>query len=140
MTKIGRQLGEVENVKKILYFLFICALFFSFDIRAFADAGHSHDHENMEDMIDQFKSGTQTNEQEDHSNHSSTTDHSESESSHENHSVEDSHSSVDTEATHSHGPVIETPPNYKVLGTYGAINLSFILIGIWNKWFRRKEE
>lgn len=36
------------------------------------------------------------------------------------------------------GPVKETPPNMKVLGTYGAVNLVFIIIGIWNKWFRRK--
>lgn len=40
---------------------------------------------------------------------------------------------------HSHGPVIEKPANLKVLGTYGAVNLSFIVIGIWNKWFRRKD-
>ncbi|WP_026575935.1 hypothetical protein [Bacillus sp. UNC438CL73TsuS30] len=39
---------------------------------------------------------------------------------------------------HSHGPVIEKPANLKVLGTYGAVNLSFIVIGIWNKWCRRK--
>ncbi|MFS0778917.1 hypothetical protein ABC255_23260 [Neobacillus sp. 3P2-tot-E-2] len=43
-----------------------------------------------------------------------------------------------TEADDHHGPVVEAPPNYKVLGSYGAVNLSFILIGIWNKWFRRK--
>lgn len=36
-------------------------------------------------------------------------------------------------------PVKETPPSVKVLGTYGAVNLIFILIGIWNKWFRRKD-
>jgi DNA mismatch repair ATPase MutL len=42
------------------------------------------------------------------------------------------------EAGDHHGPVVETPPNYKVLGSYGAVNLSFILIGVWNKWFRRK--
>ncbi|MDP4083677.1 MAG: hypothetical protein Q8934_03580 [Bacillota bacterium] len=36
-------------------------------------------------------------------------------------------------------PVKETPPNVKVLGTYGVVNLAFILIGIWNKWFRRKD-
>jgi hypothetical protein len=39
-----------------------------------------------------------------------------------------------------HAPAVETPPNYKILGTYGAVNLLFILIGIWNKWFRRKGE
>lgn len=44
------------------------------------------------------------------------------------------------ESEHGHqGPVIETPPNYKVLGTFGAINLAFILFGIWNKWFRRNK-
>jgi hypothetical protein len=37
-----------------------------------------------------------------------------------------------------HEPVKETPANVKVLGTYGAVNLAFILVGIWNKWFRRK--
>jgi hypothetical protein len=41
---------------------------------------------------------------------------------------------------HSHGPVVETPPNVKVLGTFGAVNLAFILVGIWNKWFRRRGE
>jgi hypothetical protein len=39
---------------------------------------------------------------------------------------------------HGHEPVAEIPPNVKVLGTFGAINLFFILIGIWNKWFRGK--
>ncbi|NRD76470.1 hypothetical protein HPT25_03065 [Bacillus sp. BRMEA1] len=34
----------------------------------------------------------------------------------------------------------ETPPNAKVLGTYGAVNASFIVFGIWNKWFRRKDD
>ncbi|RHW38889.1 hypothetical protein D1B31_12965 [Neobacillus notoginsengisoli] len=41
---------------------------------------------------------------------------------------------------HSHGPVVETPPNMKILGTFGGINLSFIFIGIWNKRFRRNGE
>ncbi|HJV16970.1 MAG TPA: hypothetical protein VJ546_06225 [Bacillales bacterium] len=41
---------------------------------------------------------------------------------------------------HSHGPVVETPPNVKVLGAFGAVNLAFILVGIWNKWFRRRGE
>jgi hypothetical protein len=37
-----------------------------------------------------------------------------------------------------HEPVKDTPANVKVLGTYGAVNLLFVLIGIWNTWFRRK--
>lgn len=46
------------------------------------------------------------------------------------------------EGGHSHGggDIVEKPGNVMVLGTFGAINLSFILIGIWNKWFRRREE
>lgn len=43
------------------------------------------------------------------------------------------------EDSHSHEPVKETPPNAKVLGTYGAVNLAFVVIGVWNKWFKRKE-
>ncbi|MEH7748941.1 hypothetical protein V7659_28595 [Neobacillus drentensis] len=40
---------------------------------------------------------------------------------------------------HGHEPVKEKPANMKVLGTFGAVNLSFIVIGVWNKWFRRKD-
>jgi hypothetical protein len=36
-------------------------------------------------------------------------------------------------------PIKETPPNAKVLGTYGAVNAAFMMIGVWNKWFRRKD-
>lgn len=45
---------------------------------------------------------------------------------------------MDMGGSHSHGPVKETPPNVKVLGTFGAVNLSFIVIGVWHKLFRRK--
>jgi hypothetical protein len=41
--------------------------------------------------------------------------------------------------SHSDVQVEEKPANIKVLGTYGAVNLSFIIIGVWNKWFRRKD-
>jgi uncharacterized protein involved in copper resistance len=41
---------------------------------------------------------------------------------------------------HGHEPVTETPPSVKVLGTFGAVNLAFILVGIWNKWLRREDE
>lgn len=36
-------------------------------------------------------------------------------------------------------PIKETPPNAKILGTYGAVNAAFIMIGVWNKWLRRKD-
>jgi hypothetical protein len=63
--------------------------------------------------------------------------HSEDEDSHSTGATEDGH---EEDSGGHHGPVVETPPNYKILGTYGAVNLSFILIGIWNKWFRRRGE
>ncbi|MFB6469449.1 hypothetical protein ACE38V_22195 [Cytobacillus sp. Hz8] len=103
-------------MKKLLFSLFVIALIFSFNIKAFADEGHSHDSNmemdmdmDMDQNMDHFKSG-------EHSEHKENTD------------VHGDH----------HEPVKETPPNYKVLGTYGAVNLSFILIGVWNKWIRRK--
>lgn len=46
---------------------------------------------------------------------------------------------MEGESSHSHGPVKEKPANIKVLGTFGAVNLSFIVFGVWHKWFRRKE-
>lgn len=41
---------------------------------------------------------------------------------------------------HGHGNenVVETPPNIPVLSTFAAINVAFLLIGIWTKWFRKK--
>lgn len=88
--------------------------------------------------------------------HSTNDAHSDSEGETDNHATIDAHSEgaddhatddghSDEEAEHAeeadaghHGPVVETPPNFKVLGSFGAVNLSFILIGIWNKWIRRK--
>ncbi|MGO4886560.1 hypothetical protein ACJ2A9_02285 [Anaerobacillus sp. MEB173] len=38
-----------------------------------------------------------------------------------------------------HGETIEeTPPNYIVLGSFGVINLSFLLYGAWHKWLKRR--
>ncbi|PLS02886.1 hypothetical protein [Neobacillus cucumis] len=60
-----------------------------------------------------------------------------------NHNASDGHDmeGMDMEGSggHSHEPVKEEPANLKVLGTFGAVNLSFIVIGVWNKWFRRKD-
>jgi hypothetical protein len=67
--------------------------------------------------------------------------HAKEEGSHEEadtHAEEEGAHEEEEGAGDHHGPVVETLPNYKVLGSYGAVNLSFILIGVWNKWFRRK--
>lgn len=60
----------------------------------------------------------------------------------DDHSLKDGHDMEGMkmeDSGHSHEPVEEKPANIKVLGTFGAVNLSFIVIGVWNKWFRRKD-
>lgn len=142
-------LSEVETLKKLVLSFFALAIIFAIHITAFADEGHSHD-SNIKRAAEKFKNGSNTNQEDeggDHAGHSNQTDEnhdSTSSSSHteEGHGTSDDHSGQEEgghESEGHHGPVVETPPNYKVLGTYGAVNLSFILIGVWNKWFRRKE-
>lgn len=145
----------METLRKLLLSLFALAFIFTFNITAFADEGHSHE-SNIKQAAEKFKNGSNTNQENesgDHghsnqtdANHDSTSSssHTEDERTHE----EEGHGTSDDqsgqvegghESEGHHGPVVETPPNYKVLGTFGAVNLSFILMGVWNKWFRRKE-
>jgi hypothetical protein len=153
---------EVERLKKVFLSLFVLAFMFTFNVTALADEGHSHD-SNIKEVTEKFKKKTSTNHQEEMDAHSdshqegenhveestSISGHTETEGhddggSHGTHSNTEDQTTNQSEAGHEseghHGPVVETPPNYKVLGTYGAINLSFIMIGVWNKWFRRKEK
>jgi cobalamin biosynthesis Mg chelatase CobN len=64
----------------------------------------------------------------------------------ESHSTETSEQGTETESSHSseesehgeeggHGSeeITESAPNYRVLTVFGLINLTFILIGVWNK-------
>lgn len=65
---------------------------------------------------------------------------SEEHASHEG--TTDSHEEGEESSSGGHGGhenVVETPPNIPVLTTFGAINAAFILFGVWNKWFRKKE-
>lgn len=52
------------------------------------------------------------------------------------------HQNMNTETgesgEHGHGNVVETPPNVPVLSAFAAINAGFLLIGVWNKRFRKK--
>lgn len=119
-------------MKRIFLVLFALGFIFSFDLKALADEGHSHD-QSVKNAAEKFKNGSTDASQ------TSSDDHATMEGM-------DHESGGNDQATHeeggghSHGEVVETPPNYKVLGTYGAVNLSFVMIGIWNKWFRRKEK
>jgi len=66
-------------------------------------------------------------------------DHSEM-SQTEHQGEQDGHESEQTEQTEQghHKEVVETPPNYKVLGGFAFANLLFIMIGVYMKWFYRK--
>ncbi|MCM3114199.1 hypothetical protein M3610_02690 [Neobacillus sp. MER 74] len=112
-------------MKKLFLFIFALAFILSFDVRVFADEGHSHT-PNLKQATENMKRETSVD---DHAtmNHDSRTD------------MEgmDKEGSGDEDQYH-HGPLVESPPNYKVLGSYGAVNLLFVLIGVWNRWFRRK--
>ncbi|MGG0717142.1 hypothetical protein ABE096_06030 [Robertmurraya massiliosenegalensis] len=130
-------------MKKLFLFIFSLGFIFAFNITVLADEGHSHDSSDdaqQEVEVNEEKTNTTINSEE-----GEVHDDTEGAEGHEAHLDSGDHSSEGTEGGHEeeseghHGPVVETPPNYKVLGTYGAVNLSFILIGVWNKWFRRKE-
>ncbi|MDR7236021.1 hypothetical protein [Neobacillus drentensis] len=143
-------------MKKLFLFIFAIAFIFSFDVRALADEGHSHtpnvkqatenlkkDHDESggEDATMDHESGTDMEGM----NHDSGTDmegmnhDSGTDMEGMNHETESDMVGGSSSDVHDHhAAVVETPPNYKVLGTYGAVNLLFILIGVWNKWFRRK--
>lgn len=135
---------EVKTLRRLFISFFSLAFIFVFHLTTFADEGHSHD-SNIKQASEKFRNGVINNqevESENHGHSNQTTskhDTTGDEGTHE----EDSHGTSEDFSEGSeehHGPIVETPPNYKVLGTYGAINLSFILIGVWNKWFRRKED
>ncbi|MFP5112655.1 hypothetical protein ACSU64_09775 [Bacillaceae bacterium C204] len=125
-------------MKKVSLCLFTLAFIFSFNVRALADGDHS---KNIKQATENFKNGSSNDQAEDnagmdHDNGSDMEgmDH-DSGSDMEGMDMGDDSSGA---AHDHHAAVVETPPNYKVLGTYGAVNLVFILIGVWNKWFRRK--
>ncbi|MEW9052394.1 MAG: hypothetical protein AB2392_14640 [Neobacillus sp.] len=142
-------------MKKSFISLFVLAFIFSFNLLVFADKGHDDSKPESSEVTEtetQTETETgeidHTKEAEEHlkeaEKHSKEAEkHSNDANSHsdgkENQSTEDKEKEHEEEADDGHhGPVVETPPNYKVLGTYGAVNLSFILIGVWTKWFRRK--
>ncbi|MGG1398778.1 hypothetical protein ABE288_13375 [Bacillus salipaludis] len=106
--------------------------------------GNEHSDHNMEGMVMSGEHTTDSHDMEgmDMSGEQSTDNHDMEgmDMSGDHHTDGHDMEGMDMEGSgHSHGPVIEKPANLKVLGTYGAVNLSFILIGIWNKWFRRKD-
>jgi len=114
-----------------LKFLVLTALLLLPVSFAQADEGHSHSN-NLSEDIKMFMNDEQSVGGS-HEGHSMTSEEEGNNSS--------THDESSNGGGHGHGgEVIETPPNYKVLSVFGAINLSFIVIGLWNKRWRRKVE
>jgi hypothetical protein len=125
-------------LKRVFLSLFTLAFIFSFNVRALADGDHST---TIKHAAEKFKNGSSNQQTEDNASmdHGSGSDmEGMDHGSGSDMEGMDMEGDSGGEAHDHHAAVVETPPNYKVLGTYGAVNLLFILIGIWNKWFRRK--
>jgi uncharacterized protein involved in copper resistance len=115
---------------KWLLILLIVIIFSGGRAAMAADGNHSSkDHGNSEQNMEGMDmSGDKNSDSHDMEGMDMSGDHS-----------KDSHDDMEG-MDMGHEPVVEKPANLKVLGTYGAVNLSFIMIGVWNKWFRRKGE
>jgi hypothetical protein len=125
----------VAWLARIIVFLFAIGIILSNSHLAFADGGM----ENGKKNVSEVKNSTQKESNSGHSESKKQMDSSKGESDEMEMEMGGSNKSSDTGSGHEEsGPKVDAPPNYKVLGTYGAVNLSFILIGIWNKWIRRK--
>ncbi|MBT2698154.1 hypothetical protein J7E79_12090 [Bacillus sp. ISL-40] len=126
-------------MKKLYLLIFTLAFIFSFDVRALADEGHSHS-PNIKQATETLKnSGTKDQDASSEGDDMEGMDHdSGTDMEGMNHDSGTDMEGSGGEAHDHHAAMVELPPNYKVLGTFGAVNLSFILIGVWNKWFRRK--
>lgn len=103
---------------------------------AFADEGHSHEN-NLSEDIELFMNGEESTNNGHDAHNMSPEEHSnmtETESS--------GHNDSGAEGGHGHGTevFVETPPNYTILSVFGAINLSFLVVGLVNKRFRKRVE
>jgi hypothetical protein len=134
-------------MKKLGSLLFIFVVIMSFQITVFADEGH----EDEDIILEEADHESQPSEAENHGKENDHIDgtpalkeHSDSNDHHEEASKDTGASSHDDlDSSHGHGEEqagLDESPNYKVLGTFGAINFFFLLIGAWNKLIRRKCE
>lgn len=117
------------HVKKLIIILTFLTSTFAFISFVQADGDHSN-HSDISNAITNFQGNVQPSS---HSGDHSTPARSGQQSSH-------------SDAAHGdegHGDenlIEETPPNYKVLGTFGLINFSFLSLGAILKIRKRKEK
>ncbi len=87
-----------------------------------------------EEAVDTNRSSEEDIQQEEGGNgleESHSSENSEHGSEESNHSSEESEHGE--EGGHGSEEITESAPNYRVLTVFGLINLTFILIGVWNK-------
>jgi hypothetical protein len=135
-------------LEKGFLILLLLGFLFSFQVSVLADEGGGHD-ESVKKATEKFRSDT-----------TETVDHEGDEEQHHEEVSEEKHSTTnqedeiqheDQESDHEEGVheegtensaklEVEPGPDYLVLGAFGTVNFTFLFIGFWNKWLRRKGE
>lgn len=137
------------HVKKLIFLLTFLTSTFAYTSFVQADGDHSN-HSDISNAITNFQGNGQQqstggnshsemnhddNHEEQTNNHSD--DHSTSAQSEQHLGHTDSGHGVEGHGSES--VIEETPPNFKVLGTFGFINLGFLSLGIILRIRKRKE-
>lgn len=118
---------------RLLGFVFIAGTLFGGNLVA-AEENHEemsimeseHEQHNMDTTVE--------NHEQEQNGHLEETDKIENQQGHNEHEGTNLE-----ENGHSEQILNEKPPNKLVLGVFGLINLIFLLIGVWNKWLKRKK-
>lgn len=139
------------RVKKFFLLLTVLTSTFAFTSFVQADGDHSHHSADVSNAITNFQGDEQQTGENSYSNMNHGDSHGEMDMDMDNMQSDDHSTSVHNEqqghsdsghggADHGDGGVIEeTPPNYKVLGGFGLINMSFLSLGLIMKLRKRKE-
>jgi len=117
------------RVKKLFLLLTVLTSTFAFTSFVQADGDHSN-HSDISNAIINFQGNDQQSSESPHSNMNHGDSHEQQGHSDSGHGGEGHSDSGVNE---------ETPPNYKVLGTFGLINMSFLGLGLMMKLRKRKE-
>lgn len=136
--------------KSFLMFSLLVGIMFPFQVGVLADEGGGHD-EGVKNATEKFRKGTSEivdHEDSDDQHHEEiseenpqTTEHHEDGEQHAD--LENDHEESgqhDEGVGHGDQPEPEPGPDYVVLGAFGTVNLTFLFVGVWNKWLRRQGE
>lgn len=118
------------------YFLLLTVLTSTFAFTSFvqADGDHSNHSADVSNAISNFRGNEQPS-----GNPHSNMNHGDSHEDQANIHNDDHSTSGHGGEGHSDSVIEETPPNSKVLGTFGLINMSFLGLGLMLKLRKRKE-